>query len=57
MNTFHVQPPNQELNARKVTEMNPSWFEHLIFNNPFIYTICHFSLAQVLEGITIEWFL
>jgi len=49
-------PLNQELNPRKVTRMDPSWFGHLIFNNIHIYIICHFSLAQLLEGITIEWF-
>jgi hypothetical protein len=54
MSTFCVQPLNQELNLRKVTKINLSWFGHLIFDNPHIYAICHFSLAQLLERITIQ---
>jgi len=57
MSTFHVWPLNQKLDPRKVMEMDPSWFGHLIFDNPHIYVIYHFSLAQLLKGITIEWFL
>jgi hypothetical protein len=34
MNTFHVQLLNQEQNPRNVIEMDPSWFGHLIFDNP-----------------------
>jgi hypothetical protein len=50
MSTFHVQPLNQELNPKNVMEMDLSWFGYLIFNNPHIYAICHFPLAQLLEG-------
>jgi len=57
MSTFHVRPSNQELNPRKVTRMDTSWFGHFIFDNPHIYAIFHFSLAQLLKGITIDWFI